>query len=107
EGTSGRLDRATHVLGIGIGCHTQHFFGGRIYRGKSALAAARQLAVDEQGAHAVGQQCHLRLHRWSGWTHVRNNPVEHSLRGVENARVSLPWPPISVLIGALICRYPE
>ena len=32
--------------------------------GEGAPAAAGQLAVDEQSANAVGQQCHLRLRAW-------------------------------------------
>ena len=63
EGPSGRLDGPAHVVSAGIGRGTQDFLGGRVDRGKCALAAARQLAVDEQRAHAVGQQCHLCLRR--------------------------------------------
>lgn len=61
EGAPRGIDRAFHVGGVGVGGDTQHFLGRRIDRGKGASAAGRHLAVDEEFAHAVGQQGHVPL----------------------------------------------
>ena len=61
ERAAGGVDRAAHVVGVGVGGGAQDLLGRRVDGRESARAAGHELAVDEEIAVAVGCYRHPRL----------------------------------------------
>src|SRR5690606_39084831 len=58
EAAPGGADGGAHVLGARIRCHTERLLRGGVDGGERPRAAGDELAVDEQTAFAIGQDCH-------------------------------------------------